>query len=235
MWQRFAIAPMALALAVFSATITVSAQMAATAQPVAHTSAGPSPSSLLQQALSNVQSTTADLDISRWRTSREMRSATQEDIDSIQHDLNQTLPGLLAPADAAPGSVPPTFAVYRNVDALYDVLLRVSEVAVFAAPGDEADAIASSLQQLEEARSRLGDSILRTSQQHEAQIAEYKEVIRAAKAAQAAPPKEIIINDGPAGTSETGRRTERKTVRRKREEKKPAPAKPAPGTPKPTT
>ncbi|MGC2163601.1 MAG: hypothetical protein WA634_16965 [Silvibacterium sp.] len=181
------------------------------------------PSAILQPALSDVQSTTEGLNISKWRGPGGMRASAQADVDSIQRDLGNTLPSLLAQADAASGSVPPSFAVYRNVDALYDVLLRISEVANFAAPSDESAAVASSLQKLEAARSGLGDAILHISQSHEERLTVLESEITFARAAPAAQKKETIIDDGPA-------RASTKRVKRKAIHKKPAP-KPAAGVP----
>jgi hypothetical protein len=167
----------------------------------------------LRPALAEVQGTTAALDISRWKGSRGVRSATQQDVNSIQRDLGSTLPGLMAQADAAPGSVPPSFAVYRNLDALYDVLLRISQTADLAAPSKEAAAIAASLRSLEAARSALGDSILNTSQHREDQIVSLEAAIRTARTAPAEHRRETVIDDGPAKIHT--RKTRRKTVHKK--------------------
>ena len=214
---------MALTLAVFPAA---QAQVPGVSQPASSPSPVGSPSANLRQALSQVQNTTTNLEIRRWKVSRGVRRQTEDNVDSIQQDLTQALPGLLTTADAAPESVPPTFAVYRNVDALYDVLLRVSAIADFAAPRDDAEAIAASLQQLEAARSRLGDAILRVSQHHEVQLREFRTAIRAAKAAAAKPPRETVIDDGPVRSSRTRKRRDRREIHHKREEKHEA------GTPK---
>jgi hypothetical protein len=180
--------------------------------------AAPPPSTILQPALSDVQSTTSALNISRWKAPNGVRQTAQQDVDSIQRDLGNTLPGLMAQADAAPAAVSPSFAVYRNVDALYDVLLRVSEIADVAAPENEADSVASSLQRLESVRSQLGDSILRNSQHDEAQLVALAAAVKAARAAAAVPDtrkSETVIDDGPAKTPP------------KRATKKTAPKKPA--------
>ena len=233
MWQQFKTTPVALVLIFSLATFAAQGQVPGSAQPVPHSTADLPPSAVLRQALSEVQNTTANLDISRWKAPGGVRSAAQEDVDSIQRALSQTLPGLLGPADATPESVPPLFAVYRNVDALYDVLLRVSDVANLAAPSDDADAITTSLQELQSARARLGDAILRVSQQHEAQIREFETTMRTAKAEQPAAKKgTIIVDDGPVTTSSARRKAEQKEAQRKHEEKHTL-AKPAPGTPEP--
>lgn len=171
------------------------------------------PSSILRPALSNVQAVTAGLNIRKWKASGGVRNSTQEDVNSIQRDLGGTLPGLLATADATPGSVPPTFAVYRNLDALYDVLLRVSQTADLAAPSGEARELAAALQQLEVARSALGQSILSTSQHHEAEIVALQSEIRLARTAPAATHRrENVIDDGPARSKRETRR--RRSVHR---------------------
>jgi hypothetical protein len=176
-------------------------------------------SAILQPALSDVQSTTSGLNISRWKAPGSIREAAQQNIDSIQRDLGNTLPGLIAQADAAPGAVSPSFAVYRNLDALYDVLLRVSETANLAAPDNEAVSIANSLQKLEAARTQLGDSILHLSQRNEAQLVTLVAAVKSAKAAAAAQKRETVVDDGPVKTPA------------KRTRKKAAPKKPAAGTP----
>lgn len=168
---------------------------------------------MLQPAITEVQSATAELNISKWKISGTVRRATQEDVNSIQRDLGGTLPGLLAQADAAPGSVPPSFAVYRNLNALYDVLLRVSQIADLAAPSDEAVAVASSLKRLEAARRALGDSILNTSQRHEAQLVALTAAVEDAKTAAPERRKETVVEDGPVKTP--SKRARHKTVHRK--------------------
>ncbi|MBV8674776.1 MAG: hypothetical protein JOZ33_15205 [Acidobacteriaceae bacterium] len=180
------------------------AQPGSTPQPASasDTAAMPPPnvSSMVQPALGQVQSSISGLNVARWKAPAEVRSAAQQNAASIQRDLSDTLPALLTQADAAPGSVSPSFSVYRNIDALYDVLLRVYETASLAAPQNEADGVGSALQRLEAARRQLGDSILNDSRQHEAQLVQLQGALKAAMAAQAQapPPKTAVIDDGPA-------------------------------------
>ena len=88
----------------------------------------------LRPALANVQTAITNLNVAHWKAPNDIRATTQQDINSMQRDLNTTLPGLLAQADAAaaasgPPALSPAFAVFRNLDALYDVMLRVTETA----------------------------------------------------------------------------------------------------------
>jgi hypothetical protein len=200
MRYRFGIIPVIFALQVAVATCQTSSPATVSAQ--------------LQPALSDVQSSTAALNISKWKAPGSVRDAAQQNVDSIQRDLGSTLPGLLSQADAAPAAVPPAFAVYRNVDALYDVLLRVCETADLAASPDEAASIASGLEKLQSARAQLGDQIMLSSQKRESQIAS----LSAASKAQATTPakkSETVIDDGPESSAA-------KKARKKSSTKKPA-------------
>lgn len=221
---RFGIFPIAFVVSLSAAS--AGQTLAPDTQGAAHASSTVLPSAMLQPVLSDVQTSTSGLNISRWKAPSSVRDAAQQNVDSIQRDLGNTLPGLIAQADAAPGSVPASFAVYRNIDALYDVLLRVSESADLAAPENEADSVDSSLQKLEAVRAQLGDSILRNSQHNEAQVVTLEAAVRSAKAAAAAaaqPKAPIVVDDGPADTPA-------KRVRKKTLPKKPAPN-PASGAP----
>jgi hypothetical protein len=188
-------------------------------QSVSANVSGGSVSSIVQPALADVQRTVTSLNTARWKAPNEVKAAADRNVSSIQRDIVDTLPNLLTQADGATGSVPPAFAVYRNIDALYDVLLRVNQTAFLAAPDSEASAVASALDQLEAARRQLGDTIVASAQDREAQIVKLQAAVKAAEAAPPPPPaKTAVVDDGPAATP---------AVKKK---KKPA-AKPAPKPP----
>jgi hypothetical protein len=181
--------------------------------------AGPSIAAIVQPALQDVQSTIGTLNTGRWKAPGEVKASTDRNLSSIQRDLVETLPGLIAQADGAAGSIAPSFAVYRNIDALYDVLLRVDQTAMLAAPDNEASAVASSLDRLESARKQLGDAIVSSAQAREAQIVKLQAAVKAAaSAAPASPPAKVaVVDDGPA----------QPTVKKKRKpaaQKTPAPS-----------
>src|SRR5580704_4180194 len=109
----------------------------APATPAPAAPAAPQPSAFaigdLRPVLANVRTAVSNLNVPRWKASNEIRATTQQDVASIQHDLDEILPGLLTQAEAPPKdgqiTLQPYFAVFRNLDALYDVLLRVSGTA----------------------------------------------------------------------------------------------------------
>jgi hypothetical protein len=158
---------------------------------------GASATAVLQPALLNVQHTIGSLRTARWKAPNEVKAAADRNVASIQRDLLETLPGLLSQANVDSGSVPQAFAVYRNVDALYDVLLRVEGTARLAAPESEVAAMESALEQLEAARRRLGDAIASEAQNREAQVIQLQEAVKAATAAPPAAVKAAVVEDEP--------------------------------------
>jgi len=211
-----------LSLACIAVLLAASQVLCAQPVPVAAPAVAIPSSTIVQPALIEVQRSISALNIAHWKAPAQVKGAAQQDTGSIQRDLTDTLPGLLSKADAAPSNVPSAFVVYRNIDALYDVLLRVSQTASLAAPQGEADAVFSSLSKLESTRSQLGDAILNASQQREDQVVKLEAAVRAAAAAraQAPPPKTTVIEDGAAPASSP-----------KKKKKKPAAKPPASSPP----
>jgi hypothetical protein len=186
-----------LSLALLTAAIpwSASAQNAAPAADPAVSVSG-----TLRPALAQVSQTLNGVNIKHWKAPNEVKSAADQDVSSIQRDLNGTLAGLLQQSDAAPGSVPAAFAVYRNVDALYDTLLRVVLTANLAAPDTEASALQGALSTLESARSQIGDSILTASQKQQADLINIRTALSKASTVQRAPVTTTVVDDGPAQT-----------------------------------
>src|ERR1700761_5810014 len=143
------------------------------------------PIASLHPALANVQNTIANLSVSHWKAPAEPRTAVQQDIASMQRDLNATLPGLVAQAEANPTALSPAFAVFRNLDALYDVLLRVTETAALAGSGSDAGSLEDARAGLEDARGKLGSWLLQSIGAQDAQVVRL--LAAPARPAQAAP------------------------------------------------
>jgi hypothetical protein len=210
-----------LALAFLGIGLPVCAQ--ATQAPSASTAVGVAPAppgfqiASLRPALGNVQEAIAGLSIAHWKAPSATRAAIQQDVVSMQRDLTITLPPLLAQADAPAGNAPaalsPSFAVFRNLDALYDVLLRVTETAALAGPASDASSLEDARAGLEDGRGKLGAWLLQSIADQDAQIARARATVAPAAPAPPAPPAKIVVNDGPENP--------------KPKKKKPAPA-PAP-------
>jgi hypothetical protein len=148
--------------------------------------------------LNELRSTIAGLHIAKWKAPGPVKDEAQGNAGSIDRDLQGTLPALIAQADAAPQSVADSFAVYRNLDALYDVLLRVSGTADLAAPDDEAANLTHSLMTLEAARRALADSILSASHAEESALQQARQQLMVQRAPAPPPPATVtVVSDGP--------------------------------------
>jgi hypothetical protein len=145
--------------------------------PPAAAPAAPKASSLLQPSLTTVQQTLTGLKVERWKRGS-VRDEASADINSIQQDMQQHVPGLLQDADGAPGALSKSLPLARHVDALYDVLLRVVEAARMAAPEDQANQLREALADLGKARLALDDSMESSAGFQEKQLADLRVTVQ---------------------------------------------------------
>lgn len=137
---------------------TLAAQSTANLQ-VVPTPSTTSPSALLKPAMDSIQQAVTIARPEKWKVSNDTSQQTQANLSSIQTDLRSTLPTLLDTADQNPTSAVQMLPAYRNVEALYDVLLRVNQVAMLSAPAQQIVALQEAVESLEKSRRALGDSI----------------------------------------------------------------------------
>ncbi len=157
----------------------------------------PSATTLVTPSTRELEAAVAGLRIAKWKAPGPVKDEAQGNAASITRDLQTTLPGLLTQSDAAPHSVANAFAVYRNLEALYEVLLRVAGTADLAAPDEESASLTHALGMLERTRRSLADSILLVSQAQETALAERRTTSVAAPSTTPAP-QSTVVSDGPA-------------------------------------
>ena len=141
------------------------------------------PSAVLTPAVNEVRQALAGLRPDKWKTPGPVTQETAQNIASIQRDLDSTLPGLLTAADRNPGAVQDVLPAYRNVDALYDVLLRVTEVSKLAAPAQQSGPLQQATASLSDARRTLGDQLQNTALNETRAIVSLQGQLRTAQSA----------------------------------------------------
>jgi hypothetical protein len=141
------------------------------------------PSALLQPGLTGVKTALDGLHVDKWKVPGTVKEETTNNLGSIRRDIDGGLPPLLTAADGAPDSIAKVMPAYRNVEALYDVVLRVSGVARLAAPSQESAALAQALGSLEDGRRALGERLQNASVAQEKQMSDLRAQLKAAPAA----------------------------------------------------
>jgi hypothetical protein len=146
------------------------------------------PSAVLRPSLDMLHTALGNLSIDGWKASAAIRTEADGNLRSVQRDLQSTLPSLLAAADAAPDSTAKTMPVFRNVDALYDVMLRLDAAGRLAAPKDQVSALDQALASLSSARSALGDEVQANAEAQEAHLVRLQAALKAVPPPAPAPP-----------------------------------------------
>jgi hypothetical protein len=145
-------------------------------------------SSALQPRLDKLNQVIAGLEIDRWKATKQVKEMMAADVESTRKDLKQTLPGLLTTADASPSSLTTLLPVSRNLNALYDVVLRVTVVADSAAPQPQAQAMADALSGLDAGRRGLNERVQGAADSQNHEMIELRKTVANLKVSAAAPP-----------------------------------------------
>jgi hypothetical protein len=169
----------------------------------------------LQRTSENTGVDIARLRVDKWKADSNSKRQAQDNSTSILRNLQNALPGIVAEVRAAPEDLAPTFKLYRNLDALYDVLGTQTELAGAFGSKNEYQALSSDLSNIESIRRTLADRVQALASSRDAELARLRTQMRNSQAAAAATsPKKVIVDD---------EEPPKKTVKKK---KKPA-AKPA--------
>ena len=167
-------------------------------QPVSYTSMTQL-NGLLAQLEASSKSTQADLTnlrIERWKTDSKSKKEMLANVDSIQRNLQGALPEIIGQLRSQPEDLPTSFKLYRNLDALYDVVGSVVEGTGAFGSKDDFQSLSNDLSSFEGTRKQLAQRIETLSSAKEAEIVRLRTDLKAAQAAiPAAPPKKIVVDD----------------------------------------
>ena len=166
---------------------------------------------LLSQLQSTSISTQTDLGrlrIEKWKADGSFKRQSLTNVESIQRNLQEALPDMISQVRSAPDDLPATFKLYRNLDALYDVLGGVTESAGAFGSKDDYQALSNDLSGLESTRRQFADRIQNLASAKQTEITNLRSELRTVQAQLAAePPKKVVVDDT---------EPEKKVVRKKR-------------------
>jgi len=152
--------------------------------------------SQLEAAAKDTQADLVKLRIEHWKTDTASKRQALANVDSIQRNLQGALPEIIGQLRAAPEDVPATFKLYRNLDALYDVLGSVVESTGAFGSKDDLQSLSNDLNGFESTRKQMAERIESLSSAKELEIVRLRAELKTAQAAiPAAPPKKIVVDD----------------------------------------
>ncbi len=150
----------------------------------------------LEASSKNTQADLAKLRIERWKTDGSYKKQALAKVDSIQRNLQDALPEIIAQLRAAPEDLSATFKLYRNLDALYEVMSSVVEDAGAFGSKDDLQALSNDLSGFEGTRKQMAERIETLSTAKDAEVARLRADLKTAQAAiPAAPPKKLVVDD----------------------------------------
>jgi hypothetical protein len=147
----------------------------------------------LQQTSQQIQDDLSRLRIDKWKTDSGTKRQTQSDVESIQRNLQTALPGIVNDLKNSPESTPLTFKLYRNLDALYDVMSSVVESTGAFGSRDEFQGLEKDLASLESSRRAFADRMDKIAAAKETEIGQLRTALQTARAE--IPPKKTVVDD----------------------------------------
>ena len=154
--------------------------------------------SQLEQASQATQLDLAKLRIDKWKVDSGSKRQAQDNVESVQRNLQAALPEMIAELRASPENLAATFKLYRNLDALYNVFGSVAESTGAFGSKDEFQSLENDLSSFEKARRSFADRMESLAGAKEAEVTRLRAALQSAQAsAPAEPPKKIVVDDNP--------------------------------------
>ena len=150
----------------------------------------------IQQEAEGLNADVGKLRIERWKVDSSTKHQASENASSIQRNLTAALPDLINGVRVAPNSLTANFKLYRNLNALYDVLAGLGESTGAFGKREEYDTIGPHVSAFDDIRRSYGDYLqqMATTADNRLLAAQQLEA-QAAAAAQQQPPKKIVVDD----------------------------------------
>lgn len=159
-------------------------------------------SAILSRLEQESQAITHDLGrlrIDKWKADSATKQQANSNALSIQRNLTAALPGMIQQVRTSPQSLATNFKLYRNVNALYEVLAMLTESAGAFGGNSEYQALGPHVGAIDDIRRSYAELLENMATQQDAQLA----AARAAAAQAATPPpapQKIIVDDTPPPT-----------------------------------
>lgn len=171
---------------------------AATAQaPVAYASVSQLNAILtpLQQTTQSMLTDLGKMRIEKWKTDSTNKQQALANVTSIQRNLQDALPDMIAQLNNAPEDLAASFRLYRNLDALYDVFGSLVESAGAFGNKEEFQSLSNDMNGIESARRAFGERMQKLAASKEEELTRLRAQVKTLSAAPPPPPKKIVVDD----------------------------------------
>jgi hypothetical protein len=154
----------------------------------------------LQAAASQANVQIAHMRIEKWKADNGSKQQAQANADSLQRNLTSALPGLINNFRAAPQDLTAGFKLYRNLNALYDVLSSFTEATGAFGPKNEFEALAQQLDVIDSVRRDLGDNLEGLTVSTQSEMNQLRNQVRTLQQAAVppAPAKKVVVDNAEA-------------------------------------
>ncbi len=151
----------------------------------------------LQTAASQANLDIAHMRIEKWKADNGSKQQAQANADSLQRNLTSALPGLISNYRAAPQDLTAGFKLYRNLNALYDVLTSFTEAAGAFGPKNEYEALGQPLDVIDSVRRSLGDNLEALTVSTQTEMNQLRNQVRVLQQAAVppAPAKKVVVDN----------------------------------------
>jgi hypothetical protein len=165
----------------------------------------------LDQVIESARIDLARLRVDKWKTDAGTKRQAEANADSIQRNMTTALPGIVQQVRANPSSVGATFKLYRNLNALYDVMSSLTESVGAFGSKDDYQALGTDTANLDALRRALADRVETMATARDTELAQLQ--ARARQAATAATPaKKVVIDDNEPEKKPAKKTTKKKTT-----------------------
>lgn len=152
----------------------------------------------LQAAASQTNADISHIRIEKWKADNASKQQAQGNADSLQRNLSSALPGLISSYRADTQNLNAAFRLYRNLNALYDVMASFTEATGAFGAKNDFDALAQQLNVIDSVRRDLGDNLDGLTSQTQNEMNQLRTQVHALQqvaAAPAAPAKKVVVDN----------------------------------------
>ncbi len=150
----------------------------------------------LQTMSSAMNAAISELRIEKWKADPNSKHQAEANAQSIQRNLTSALPGMITSVRSFPQDLGAEFKLYRNVNALYDVVSSLTESTGAFGPKSDYESLAQQLDSLENIRRSLGDAIEQLTVSTQAQLEQLRTQVKTLQTqTNVPPPRKVVVDD----------------------------------------